>query len=116
MAFTPADVEALIIKVRELSAGLREAPPKIVEAIVGKAVSETTETVKAIEQRIVEAGCMPGDLIAVLLHYGAINRIVRDLPPGDHRRELIEAGDEIGAAIAVQFGQRIEEQLKGKGN
>lgn len=89
-------------------------PAQHSEKMVSTAVKETTVTIKAFEDRIAEAGCLPGDLVTILLHYGAVAAVIEDLPPEDPRRELIGAGREIGKAIAAKFGEKIREQLKGK--
>jgi hypothetical protein len=120
MAFTAADVESLIGKVRGICRAFRQLPDKLVEHAVGTVVKETMTTIKSIEDRIEEAGCIPGDVATTLLHYGAVAAIIEDLPIEDDRRELVTAGREIGKAVAEKLGEKsrgeLERRGRGKGN
>lgn len=110
--FTDESAAALVKEVREIAPGVGRMPEKQAQALVGKAVHETTVTAKAIEDRIHEAGCLPGDVAGVLLHYGAFSALIEDLPATDDRRQLVAAGRKIGEAVAASFGQKIREELE----
>lgn len=114
MPFTAADVEQLVAKVRETVRAFRQMPEKLVQHATGQVVTETTTTVKSIEDRIEEAGCIPGDVATVLMHYGAVVAIIEDLPVADDRRELVTAGREIGKAVAEKLGEKIRTVLEDK--
>lgn len=110
--FTAESAEALVKTVGEIAPGVGRMPAKHAMQLVSAAVRETTMTAKAIEDRIREAGCVPGDISGVLLHYGALSALIEDLPLTDDRRQLVTAGREIGKAVAASFGQKIREELE----
>ncbi len=119
MNFSPEDVEKAMEDVKKVCRGIRGMQPKMVEALVSKVVTETLTTNKAIEDRIEEAGLIPGDVATVFMHYGAIVAIVEDLPITDDRRELVAAGRELGKMLAAKYGEMVRDKLEkksGKGN
>lgn len=110
--FTPEDAQELVEEVRKMVPGIAAMPIKHATELVSTAFRETTVTVKSIEERIAEAGCMPADIAAIFLHYGAVAAVIEDLPLTDERRKVVAAGRAMGKAIAASFGKKIQGELE----
>lgn len=112
MRLEPAEAQDLIAEIRKVVPGFHDLSDKQLVTLIGHALRETTITLKAIEDRIEEAGVMPGDVAGILLHYGAVTEVLDGLPPTSEQRRLIIAGREIGKVIGSKYGQKIREQLE----
>ncbi len=108
---TDDDVKGLVEECRKVAAGLRSMPAKHAHAAIDGAFQEALNTIKLIEGRIAEAGCIPGDITGVFMVYGAVVAILEDLPAEDDRRQLVNAGRELGKFIAAKFGEKIRNHL-----
>lgn len=114
MKVSNAEVAALIDEVLAACPALAATSRAKVSELIGIIITMTNETNGEVERRIREAGTIPPDITLTLMHYGALLGIVKDLPEGNDRRALIEAGEKVGAFIARKFGEKIKETLVDK--
>lgn len=108
------DAKLLVEEIRSRVSFFRGIADKALLALVSQALVETTRTLRDIEERIKQAGVVPGDIAAVLLHYGAVAAVAEDLPADAHQRQMVSAGREIGKFIVARWGEKIREQLEAK--
>jgi len=109
---TEDEVKATVAECAKVCAALRALPEKAQLAAVTQVFGEAMTTIKAVEDRIAEAGCVPGDVAGVFMLWGAVAAIVEDLPAVDDRRQLVAAGRELGKFIAAKFGEKIRGELQ----
>lgn len=112
MKIQPEEAEQLVADIRSSVSFFRQVDEKALNALVSQVLVETTGTLRDIEERVKDAGVVPGDIAAILMHYGAVAAVVEDLPPGAHQRQMVAAGREVGKFIAAKFGEKIREQLE----
>lgn len=114
MKVSNAEVLTLIDEVLAACPALAATTRAKVSELIGIIITMTNETNGEVERRISEAGTIPPDITMTLMHYGALLGVVKDLPAGNNRRTLIEAGEKIGAFIARKYGEKIQETLVDK--
>lgn len=114
MSVSKEEAQALVDEVLSACPALSAAGREKARQLVGLVITETTSTIRGIEKRIEEAGTIPPEITMTLMHYGALLGIVKDLPPGNERRALVEAGERVGAFIARKYGEKIKETLVDK--
>jgi DNA repair ATPase RecN len=107
MKITGTEAKQLTSEIQDSCAPLKQLTHQDLAALLGAAIRETTNTVAGIENRIKDAGVMPGDIVTILLHYGAVHAVLKDLPADNERRELVEAGEKVGQFIAKKYGEKI---------
>lgn len=113
MLISKKEADDLIVELSANPALDRVSSTKI-RQLIGMVIDETTRTNKGIEDRFTEVGAVPPEITIILMHYGALTAIVRDLPDDNWRRQLVEAGEVIGKFIAKKFGEKIAQQLREK--
>lgn len=106
------EVKAVMDECAKVCAVVRALPPKARQFMIDHVFSETMTTIRAVEDRIEEAGVIPGDVAGVFMLWGAVAAIIEDLPATDDRRELVNAGREIGKFVASKFGEKIRGALQ----
>lgn len=106
---TRAEAEALIAEISEIDPGLKHAGDLV--SLVAAVIKEATQADQGISKRIEEAGQIPGDVLVILMHWGALNALFEDLPADNPRHKLIAAGRAIGRHIAKKYGEKIKKTL-----
>jgi hypothetical protein len=114
MSINAKEAKELGDLVVEAAPGLGETPLAKLQELLAIVIAETTKTNNGVEERVREAGSIPPDITIVLMHYGALTAIYRDLPSGDSRRALILAGEQVGAFIAKKYGEKLRSELTAK--
>jgi hypothetical protein len=114
MKITGEEAKTLSDAVATASSGLAALPPKVRADIIGHVIRGATGLLADFEKQLADAGKMPGDLVAVLMVYGAVATVLGDLPAGDDRRQVFDAGKRVGELISAKFGEKIQEQLTKK--
>lgn len=111
MRIKPDEAKDISIAVRAAAGVLTQVPDNELAHLIGAVIRETTDGIKGVEKRIEQAGSLPSDIVAILMMWGAIAAIVEDLPGGNERRELFEAGRKVGLLVAKKWGEAISETL-----
>lgn len=114
MKLTRDEVEEVSAKVLQACPALEKAGVRKLHELIGIVITETTRTNTGVEKCIADAGSIPPDITMTLMHYGALTALLKDLPPGNERRALLEAGEVVGTLIARKFGEKLKEQLVDK--
>lgn len=109
-SFTGAEVKAICEKVREACPALREMPDPHLVKLVGASIQDACGVLNGIEDRIAQAGCIPGDVAGALMSMGAAVGVFDDLPEGE-RKGLVAAGREIGKMLAEKWGAAVRARL-----
>jgi hypothetical protein len=79
--------------------------------VVGSLVAATGQGLGDLETAIAEAGGIGPEIAGVFMGYGALAEVLGQLPEGDDRRQLFEAGRLVGRVVAQKWAQKIAEEL-----
>lgn len=112
MKVTGDEAKTVAAAAREVAPILKQMGDGDLAQMLGAAFTEVGKTLQGVEARILEAGLIPGDILVILLHYGALVAVLEDLPPGDERRTLIAAGRKLGEFMAKKYGDKIRSLLE----
>lgn len=106
---TKAEAEALIAELIEIDPALKGAGDLV--SLVAAVIGEATNADKGVDKRIEEAGTIPGDILVIIMHWGALAAVMEDLPADNPRNKLFMAGRAIGRHIAKKYGEKIKKTL-----
>jgi len=112
MKLTGDQVKEVVTAVRESCPALAQMGDKDLTDMLHAAFQQVGITIQGIEARIKAAGMLPGDILVILLHYGAVVSVLKDLPGDDQRRQLVEGGAKLGDLITKLYGDKIAALLK----